>query len=195
MIKANNQSFLKKHDNKIGRDSNETRFYREYNTDELRPYKSFLLANFSNINERVLIEQAWNRKVAKKEMVRLSFNSPTEYLIPLLDFKGALFFFAEKNESVKWTMLDDRIDENIELHKHKKVKIPDFNHNKEIIFEIGWNKMAKEKAMLKITIKEIGDYIFRRIDLEELLWFLMEGKRVFSFSAVSDIERRIYQTN
>lgn len=195
MLKANNNSYLKKHDNKIGRDSNETRFFKEWDSDKVRPYKSFLLSNFSNINERVLIEQGWNRKVAKKEMLRLSFNTANDYLIPLLDFKSALFSFSEKNESIKWTMLDDRIDKNIELHKHKKTIIPDFNHNKEIIFEMGWNKMAKEKAMLKIIIKETGDYIFRRIDLEELLWFLMEGKRVFSFSAISDIERKMYQTN
>lgn len=194
MIKANQTIILRKQDNKQGRDANETRFYKDREDAELRPYKNFILADYRKISNRIYFEQAWSSQTAKSQVIKITANRSATYLMPLMDFKQALFSFAEKDELIKWTMLDDR-DCNIELHKHKKITLPDYSQKRNLIFEMGWNKAAKAKMMLRLIVREAGKYIFRRQDLEEMLWWFFEGKRLFSWSVISDINRRMNEGN
>ena len=105
MLKNNQKIIGKQHDNKAGRNANESMFLGTER--ELRKHKNYIVPEYSG-KGYLELEQGWNFNAGKDDMLRVRFvdkerSIKTKYFIfKRKDFEQGLFLFAEGDESLKY---------------------------------------------------------------------------------------------
>lgn len=75
-----------------------------------------------------------------------------------------------------------------ELRTTKVLNVPTVNTSGAVKIEQGWNTQAKQRDVIRITIK--GVYaILEREDLEEALAYMAQGDEVIKFTPPSSIKK------
>ena len=69
-----------------------------------------------------------------------------------------------------------------ELRQHKVIIVPSVNTNDIVKMEQGWNKKAREKDVIRLTIKNKSTIITRE-ELEQAIASLSQGNEVIKWQA------------
>lgn len=104
MLRNNQTTIGTDHENKTGREANESMFSGPFR--ETRRHKLFILPEYSG-NGYVEIEQAWSRNAEAGDALRMFVYGPDRKVIKKLvfqrkDFEQVLFLFAQGDEVLKY---------------------------------------------------------------------------------------------
>lgn len=104
MLRDNQKTIGKQHDNKAGGSSNESMFGGK--DRELRKHNMYVVPEYSG-KGHLELEQGFNKNASVADMLRIRVLDKNRKLIKKMifnrkDFEQALFLFAEGDESLKW---------------------------------------------------------------------------------------------
>ena len=121
MIKVNNRKLSKNIKNKVGGDSNESRFFR--NTKELRTRKTTIIPGIG-LNGHLIIEQAFNKISQKKDVIKLSLFIRGRKIGKIVcrrdELEQGIAFMAQGEEILKYTAPTPYKDDLRELEKKNR---------------------------------------------------------------------------
>ena len=67
-----------------------------------------------------------------------------------------------------------------ELRKHKVIIVPSVNTNHLVKFEAGWSRKAREKDVIRVTIKNKSTIVTRE-ELEQGIMALAQGNQLIKY--------------